>query len=78
MSDMVAERRRQMFPKLTDAQIARIARHATRRSVAAGETLFKQGDLKVGLFVVLSGALEIAKPCMTGAVARVNGAVFSV
>jgi thioredoxin reductase (NADPH) len=54
------------FPKLTNDQIARIATRATRRPVRAGEVLFDQGDLIGGIFVVLSGALEIARPGLGG------------
>ena len=56
----------QRFPKLTDAQIARIAALATRRRVRAGEVLFEQGDAVSGVFVVLSGALEIIRPGLAG------------
>jgi thioredoxin reductase (NADPH) len=59
-------RRAQRFPKLTDAQVARIAVVATRRPMHAGEVLFEQGDMIAGIFVVLSGALEIVRPGLTG------------
>jgi thioredoxin reductase (NADPH) len=66
MTDIVQERRPQMFPKLSDAQIARIARQAVRRFVPAGEVLFNQGDTNIGIQVVLSGALEISRPGLAG------------
>lgn len=66
MGDIVQERRPQIFPKLTDAQIARIARQSVRRFVPAGEVLFNQGDTNVGIHVVLSGALEISRPGLAG------------
>jgi thioredoxin reductase (NADPH) len=56
------ERRQQMFPKLTEAQIARIAAHAVRRSIPAGQVVFNQGDSDLGIQVVLSGTLEIVRP----------------
>ena len=59
-------RRAERFPKLLDAQIARIAVLATRRPMHAGEILFEQGDAFGGLFVVLSGALEITRPGLAG------------
>ena len=44
MGDVVQERRAQMFPKTSGAaQIARLALHAERRPVRAGEILFEQG-----------------------------------
>jgi thioredoxin reductase (NADPH) len=55
-------RRAQRFPKLTDAQVARIAKIATRRPTRAGELLFDQGDPVAGIFVVLEGSVEIFRP----------------
>ena len=66
MSNDVQERRQQMFPKLTDAQIARIAAHAVRRSIPAGQVVFNQGDTDLGIQVVLSGALEVVRPGIAG------------
>jgi thioredoxin reductase (NADPH) len=62
MADIYLNRREQMFPRFTDAQIERIAGHARRRTAAAGETLFERGDKETGLFLVLEGQLEIARP----------------
>ena len=53
---------RRCSPRSRDAQIARIAEHAKRRPVAAGEILFEQGAANSGIYVVLSGALEIVGP----------------
>src|SRR6202011_1852597 len=55
------ERREQLFPKLADAQIDRIASVGHKRKVAAGEILISQGDL-APFFVVLSGRLDIIQP----------------
>jgi thioredoxin reductase (NADPH) len=66
MGDVAQERWHQMFPKLSDAQIERITPHGVRRHVAAGETLFAQGDVDTGIHVVLSGALEIVRPGVGG------------
>ena len=44
-----------MFPKLTEAQLARVSRLGKRRPVKAGEVLFSQGDEHVHFYVVLSG-----------------------
>ena len=60
------ERRVQMFPVLTDAQIARVGLHATRRSLAAGETTFELGTADPGIHIVLSGALEVVRPWAAG------------
>jgi len=66
MGDITQERRAQMFPTLSAAQIARAAVHAKRRSVSAGEILFEQGDPNAGIFVILSGTLEVVRPGLVG------------
>ena len=47
------------FPKLDDAQIARVANFGTELEAKAGEILFEQGDSARGVFVVLQGSIEI-------------------
>jgi thioredoxin reductase (NADPH) len=64
----VNARRAQMFPTLSDAQVARIARVGRRRSVAAGTILIEQGDVGVPFHVVLDGSIEIVQPTPTGEV----------
>jgi thioredoxin reductase (NADPH) len=54
------------FPILTAAQIARIRDVGRVRKVAAGEILFRPGDINVPLYVVLSGTLEIMQPGVAG------------
>jgi thioredoxin reductase (NADPH) len=66
MADVYEERRGQMFPTLTEAQIARIADHAQRRHVAAGEVVFDQGQVNTGIQVILSGSLEVVRPNLLG------------
>jgi len=56
------ERRAQMFPRLTEAQLERVVHYGTRRKVRTGEVLFQQGDEGVHFFVVLQGALDIVHP----------------
>ena len=65
---LINDRRAQMFPQLSPAQIARLAKHATRRQVAAGEIIFEQGIANNGINVVLSGAMEIVGPGLGGEV----------
>ena len=57
----LASRRHQMFPQLTDAEIARISRFGTLRRYARGERLFAAGAPGPGMFVVLSGAVAISQ-----------------
>ncbi len=58
----VSTRRAQMFPRLSAAQIARIARFGRERSVAAGELLFEEGDRAVPMHVILEGEIEVVHP----------------
>jgi thioredoxin reductase (NADPH) len=60
-----ADRAAQMFPVLTAAQIERISRVGQRLEIPKDELLFDVGDQNTRFFVVLSGAVEIARP--TGA-----------
>src|SRR5947207_8281706 len=62
MTEMYAERRDQMFPKLTQAQIARISGVGERRKVRSGEVLFELGEQNTQFFVVIEGAIEIVRP----------------
>ena len=57
MADVVDERRGQMFPKLDEVQLARIAAHAEKRAIRKGEVLFDQGTVSPGVFILLSGSL---------------------
>lgn len=58
----MAETREQtdaMFPVLNDAQIERLRYFGRERRAQPGELIFDQGDDHHGVFVVLSGSLEI-------------------
>jgi thioredoxin reductase (NADPH) len=52
------ERVNELFPTLTDAQIARIATHGNRRQVQPGQTLLDVGD-QLRFFVVTQGKIDI-------------------
>jgi thioredoxin reductase (NADPH) len=56
------DRHEQMFPRLTEAQIARISLIGQRRSVHAGEVLIEPGEQNNSFFVVLEGAVEVVRP----------------
>jgi thioredoxin reductase (NADPH) len=56
------ERQAQTFPTLSAEQIARIARHGTKRRTRRGELLYDQGTEAPSFFVVISGALDIVRP----------------
>ena len=54
-------RRHQMFPVLSETDVARIRRFGTLRAYRAGETLFAAGQPSPGMFVVLSGSVSISQ-----------------
>jgi thioredoxin reductase (NADPH) len=62
MSDPYVDRRHQMFPRLTPAQVERISTLGERRRVRAGEVLFELGEQNIHFFVVVDGAVEIVRP----------------
>src|SRR6185436_11639383 len=62
MADPSVERRMQMFPELTDAQLRRISSIGERRSVRAGEILFEVGEQNSKFFVVTEGGIEVVRP----------------
>lgn len=59
---LTSSRIEKIFPKLTPAQIDRIAAHGRIRSVQPGEVLIEQGDTSVPFFVVITGEVEIVRP----------------
>src|SRR5574338_107971 len=68
-----------MFPTLSAAQIARIARHGVVRSITRGEVLIESGQTNVPFFVVKSGEIEVIRPSGLGdlLVAVVHGQRFT-
>ena len=65
-ADIRETRREQMFPKLTPAQVERLAAYGKRERIRAGEVLAEPGDRYGRLLVVLSGAIEIVLPGIAG------------
>jgi thioredoxin reductase (NADPH) len=59
---LTSSRIEKIFPKLTPAQIDRIAAHGHIRSVQSGEVLIEQGHSAAPFFVVVSGELEVVRP----------------
>ncbi|EFH84879.1 FAD-dependent oxidoreductase [Ktedonobacter racemifer] len=47
------------FPTLDDSELAILGALGTRRSVVAGEYLYREGDTTYDFYVILSGAVEI-------------------
>jgi thioredoxin reductase (NADPH) len=54
-------RREQVFPILTEHQIAALLPLGERRRYPAGAALFSEGDRHVGMFVLLSGSLDVSR-----------------
>ena len=54
-------RRDQIFPRLDDRQLAALMPYGISHRYSAGESLFKEGDRHVGMFVVLSGSVDIVR-----------------
>jgi thioredoxin reductase (NADPH) len=59
MSPETPEQHALRFPKLTDAQISQLATSSARRQVKAHEILFDQGTADHGVFIVLTGSIEL-------------------
>ena len=55
------DRREQMFPVLTDADIERIRRFGTPKHYQRGERLVAAGGPGPGMLVLLSGAVSISQ-----------------
>jgi thioredoxin reductase (NADPH) len=56
----------QLFPKLTPAQIKRVAVHGRVRPIQRGEVLIEAGDQVVPFFIVTAGEIEIVRPSAAG------------
>ena len=54
-------RRHQMFPELTDAEIARVRRFGSPRRYARGERLITAGEPGPGMFIVLTGRVTLSQ-----------------
>lgn len=54
-------RRHQMFPLLTDAEMARMQRFGTRQTHASGSRLATAGESAPGLFVVFEGVVAVSE-----------------
>ncbi len=57
----ISGRHDQAFPRLTESEIARIARFGERRQYHRGERVFAAGEPAPGMFVVLKGTLTMSQ-----------------
>jgi len=58
---LIATRGAQMFPRLVDEEVARLARFGEPRSFKAREAVARVGEAGSGLFLVLSGRIEVSR-----------------
>ncbi len=65
-TDIRIARKDQMFPQLTAAQIARLEPHGKHVAMRKGDVLIEPGERGYAFLVVLSGAVEIVRPGLTG------------
>jgi thioredoxin reductase (NADPH) len=61
MADAI-ERRAQMFPTLTPAQLARLSAVGTCRPFEKGQVVIEQGDATPNFYVVIEGSMEVVQP----------------
>jgi thioredoxin reductase (NADPH) len=61
VANSLRARQEQMFPGLTDAEIARIQRFGAPKQYARGERLFAAGEPGPGMFVVLRGTVALSQ-----------------
>jgi thioredoxin reductase (NADPH) len=55
-----------MFPKLDDGQIARLAAFGRQQDAHAHQVILERGDLHHGVFLELSGSIELIRNCRDG------------
>jgi len=59
--DLAATRGDQMFPRLTDEEVARLCRFGEPRSYRAGDYLARVGEVGPGLMLILSGEVDVTR-----------------
>lgn len=55
-----------LFPRLDDVQIARLAQLGRKRKFETGDIIFEQGQTRRGFFVLIEGHVEILSPSEAG------------
>ena len=65
-SEMIAKRGDQMFPRLEEAEMERLARFGEPRSFKAGEAIGRVGETGRGLLLVKSGEIEVSEHDASG------------
>ena len=55
-------RRHQMYPRLDEAELFRVHRFGANRQYEQGEFLTRIGEAEPGMFIVLSGSVNVFQP----------------
>ena len=55
-----------LFKRLSARQRSRLARHATTRTYQPGDTIIREGDTGMALYVILSGAAHVTRESHAG------------
>jgi thioredoxin reductase (NADPH) len=63
---LIATRGAQMFPRLSDVELARLSRFGEQRSFQAGEKVSRVGEPGPGLMLILSGEIDVTEPSKDG------------
>ena len=61
-TELLERRGERMFPKLTTVQLARLVSHSSPRVTQADEILLEAGAAPRGVFIVISGSVEVLAP----------------
>jgi thioredoxin reductase (NADPH) len=64
--DLIATRGAQMFPRLTDEELARLSKFGEPRSFRSGDKVGRVGESGPGLMLILSGEVEVTEPAKDG------------
>ena len=68
VGDLLAggSRHHQIFPTLTERQVALLDRYGERRMLKMGDVLFSQGDRHIPMFAIVSGTIEATRNALDG------------
>ena len=68
VGDLLAggSRHHQIFPTLTERQVALLDRYGERRMLKMGDVLFSQGDRHIPMFAIVSGTIEATRDSLDG------------
>jgi thioredoxin reductase (NADPH) len=61
LNPTIETRRAQMFPALDERDVARLRRFGTLQTFATGDRLFKAGAVAPGLYIIMSGNVEVTQ-----------------